>query len=119
METCDIKWEEGFSFTEKMLKIAFCAFGKVKDVEIESKRNKATVRFSSIEECTRAVSEFKHPMISIDFHLEKKKREKLLNALTLQKNTGIDLSLNSDNITRLKEIMNRNSNLYKREFEID
>ena len=52
-------------------------------------------------------------MIKVSFHLEGMKRNRLLKALEKQKTQKIDLSLNSANIERFKEIMNRGSNLYR------
>lgn len=85
-----------------MLKLAFSKYGKINDINIETKRNFANFKFDSIEDCTNAVNNFRHPMISIDFKIGKYKRDNLLKALTVQKSTKIDLSLNSENIARIK-----------------
>ena len=54
--------------------------------------------------------------MKVTFHLEGMKRTRLLKALEKQRTQKIDLSLNSANIERFKEIMNRGSGLYREEY---
>ena len=112
----DVNWEKGFSFTKEMLQMAFGEYGTIKKILLESKRNRAKITFSSIEDCTKVVSGWMHPLIDVEYHIEREKREHLLGALKRQKVDKIDLSLNSETISRFKEIMNRSSTLYKNDY---
>jgi hypothetical protein len=69
------------------------------------------VIFSSIEKAAAIVAEFRHPLISVELQVGGERRTQLLSALKRRK-AEVDLSLSSDNIARLKEIINRKSNLY-------
>jgi hypothetical protein len=119
ISSIDMQWEQGLSFTEKMLRIAFSNYGKIEKIKIENKRNRATIVFNSIEACTKVAQEFKHPLITVCYHLEPSKREHLLKALNKQKVDKIDLSVNSENIERLKELVNRGSGIYKQFYKED
>lgn len=62
-------------------------YGGISNIMIESKRRKAVVTFASIEKATLFVETFRHPMMYAEFTLEKEKRNKLLKALQVRKNT--------------------------------
>lgn len=65
----DVSWRDGLSFTESMLRLAFASYGKIASIKLEPKRNRAMITFNSIEDCTKTVESFKHPLITLKFHL--------------------------------------------------
>jgi len=71
------------------------------------------LEFFSIEASERLVQEFSHPKIKAAFSVGDSRRKELLRALNHRKTTDkVDFSLNSDNLKRLAELINRNSNTY-------
>lgn len=67
------------------------------------------MQFQTIEAADKAVKEFEHPVLKVEYLIPVEKRFKLLKLLSSNKKEKLDLSLSSDNLKRLAEIMNRNS----------
>lgn len=78
---------------------------------VEATRRKGIVIFNSIEKTASIVTEFNHPLMEVELLISGERRTRLLGALKKRK-TEVDLSLSSENIERLKELINRKSKLY-------
>jgi hypothetical protein len=111
MSAVVVRWQRGLTFTQKMLTAALAPYGELVSVEVEAGRRRAVAVFNSIERAAAMAAEFKHPLVSVELQVSGERRKQLLGALKRQK-TELDLSLSSDNIARLKDIINRKSNLY-------
>jgi NAD-dependent SIR2 family protein deacetylase len=85
----------------------------VSKVKVEAKRRQATVTLTSIEKASQTVQEFSHPMIQVQLSIKGNDRVRLLAALQ-KRRSAVDFSLSTENIERLKEMMNRESGFYFR-----
>jgi hypothetical protein len=111
MSSVVVRWQRGLSFTKNLLEAAFHPYGEITSINIEPVRKKAIIIFNSIEKAASIVQEFRHPMITLELKISGERRSHLLSVLKRRK-TELDLSLSSENIARLKEIINRKSNLF-------
>jgi hypothetical protein len=105
-----VVWDSTLHFNEKLLRLAFGKYGTIKTVVIE-KRNEAVMEFMGIEAAEKVVREFRHPRLKVAFLVGEAKRREMLGALG-KKPEKVDFTLNSDNLRRLAEMINRNSNTY-------
>jgi hypothetical protein len=111
MSAVVVRWQRGLSFTKNMLLSALTPFAEIVSLSIEAGRRKAVAVFNSIEKAEAVAKEFRHPLVSMELKVGGERRSRLQGALKRRKQE-LDLSLSSENIARMKEIINRKSNLY-------
>lgn len=106
-----VVWDRTLHFNPKLLKLAFEKYGIVKNVVLE-KHSEAVLEFLSIEVAEKVVTEFSHPRVKVGFLVGEAKRKEMLGALGRNKAEKVDFTLNSDNLKRLADMINRNSGTY-------